>query len=296
LYLAHLVLEARKIVARKILKTDNMRCRLNPQFCSTTIFQKRKVPVKLSRRTFNQSLIGSLLTLTLVKSLDQLDTLATPVKHIVRKWLNDMEQVTVELRKGRVTPIEWQHQIESLLSKVEMSDLLNAIDYDRIAKTAVFPEDHESAEDIHFAKTQGLPEELSFAPYFYALRKGAAIVPHGHRNMSSMHMMLKGQSQGWQFERVYDEKDYLTIKPTSDSVQNVGAVTTVSDKSTNIHWFKALTEPVFMFNIGVFGINPAKDFSGRDYIDPLGGEKLKDGLVRARRIELKEAYRLYGKS
>jgi len=252
--------------------------------------------VKLSRRSFNRSLLSSLLTFSLVKHLDQLDSLASPVKPIVRKWLNDMEQVTVELRKGRVAPVEWQRQIESLLSKVEMSDLLSAIDYDRIAKAAVFPEDHESAEDIHFARTKGLPEELSFAPYFYALRKGVAIVPHGHRNMSSMHMMLKGQSQGWQFERVNDEKDYLTIKPTSDSVLNVGAVTTVSDRSTNVHWFKALTEPVFMFNIGVFGINPAKDFSGRDYIDPLGGEKLKDGLIRARRIELKEAYRLYGKS
>lgn len=252
--------------------------------------------MKLTRRTFNQSLISSLFTLTLVKSVDRLESFASPVRPIVRKWLVDMEHVTVDLRKGRVAPVEWQRQIESLLSRVEMSDLLAAIDYDRIAKVAVFPEDHESAEDVHFPKTQGLPDELSFAPYFYALRKGAAIVPHGHRNMSSMHMMLKGQSQGWQFERISDEKDYLTIKPTSDKVLNEGEVTTVSDKSTNIHWFKALTEPVFMFNIGVFGINPAKDFSGRDYIDPLGGEKLKDGLIRARRIELKEAYRLYGKS
>ena len=36
--------------------------------------------------------------------------------------------------------------------------------------------------------------------------------------------------------------------------------------------------------------------TGRDYVDPLGGEKLKDGLIRARRIEVKEAYKLYGKS
>ena len=51
-----------------------------------------------------------------------------------------------------------------------------------------------------------------------------------------------------------------------------------------------------MFNIGVFGINPSESFTGRDYIDPLGGEKLRDGLIRARRIEVKEAYKLYGKS
>ena len=111
-----------------------------------------------------------------------------------------------------------------------------------------------------------------------------------------MHMMLKGQAHGWQFERVSDEAQYLTIKPTIDKVLNVGAVSTISDQRDNIHWFKALSEPVFMFNIGVFGINPSEKFTGRDYVDPLGGEKLKDGLIRARRIEMKEAYELYGKS
>ena len=111
-----------------------------------------------------------------------------------------------------------------------------------------------------------------------------------------MHMMLKGRSHGWQFERVSDEAQYLTIRPTNDKVLEVGAVTTVSDQRDNIHWFKALSEPVFMFNIGVFRINPSEAFNGRDCIDPLGGEKLKDGLIRARRIELKEAYELYGKS
>jgi hypothetical protein len=114
--------------------------------------------------------------------------------------------------------------------------------------------------------------------------------------MTSMHMMLKGQAHSWQFERVSDEGQYLTIKPTMDKVLNVGAVSTISDQRDHIHWFKALSEPGFMFNIGVFRINPSEAFTGRDYIDPLGGEKLKDGLIRARCIEVKEAYKLCGKS
>lgn len=252
--------------------------------------------MRLSRRTFTRNMLGSLLTFSLVKSLDKVDVLANTVKPIVRKWLIEMEQVTQQLRQGKVKPIAWQQQIESLLSRVDLKDLLTAIDYERLAKTAVFPEDHESAENVDFSQNQGLPAELSFAPYFYAMNKGVAIVPHGHRNMVSMHMMLKGQAHGWQFERVSDEEQYLTIKPTVDKVLQVGAVTTISDQRDNIHWFKALSEPVFMFNIGVFGINPSQGFTGRDYIDPLGGEKLKDGLIRARRIEMKEAYKLYGKS
>jgi hypothetical protein len=252
--------------------------------------------VKLSRRTFTLNMLGSLLTFSLVKSLDNVGALASTVKPIVRKWLIEMESVTQELRQGKVKPLAWQRHIESLLANVELKDLLSAIDYDRLAKTAVFPADHESAENVDFAHTDGLPAELSFAPYFYAMKKRVAIVPHGHRNMASMHMMLKGQAQAWQFERVSDEARYLIIKPTTDQVLEAGAVTTISDQSANIHWFKALSEPVFMFNIGVFGINPSEGFSGRDYIDPLGGEKLKDGLIRAKRIEVKEAYKLYGKS
>jgi hypothetical protein len=241
-------------------------------------------------------MLGSLLTFSLVKSLDNVGAFAGTVKPIVRKWLIEMESVTHELRLGRVRPAEWQGQIESLLSRVELKDLLSATDYDRLAKTAVFPSDHESAEDVDFSQNEGLPTELSFAPYFYAMRKGVAIVPHGHRNMTSMHMMLKGEAHCWQFERVSDEDHYLTIKPTGDKVLEVGSVSTMSGQKNNIHWFKALSEPVFMFNIGVFRLNASEDFSGRDCIDPLGGVKLKDGLIRARRIELKEAYKLYGRS
>jgi hypothetical protein len=241
-------------------------------------------------------MLGSLLTFSLIKSLDEGDVLANTVRPIVRKWLIEMESVTKQLRQGHVKTIEWQSQIESLLSRVDLADLLSAIDFDRLSKTAVFPEDHESAEDVAFSHNEGLPAELSFAPYFYAMKKGTAIVPHGHRNMTSMHMILKGQAHCWQFERVAEEVQYLTIKPTSNKVLEIGAVTTVSDERDNIHWFKALSEPVFMFNIGVFRINPSETFNGRDCVDPLGGEKLKDGLIRARRIELKEAYKLYGKS
>jgi len=252
--------------------------------------------MNLSRRIFTRDMLLSVMTFSLIKSVDTVGAVAGTLKPIVRKWLIEMESATRELRHGKITASDWQRQIESLLSRVELPDLLTAIDYDRLAKTAVFPDDHESADDVDFSKNEGLPAELSFDPYFSAMRRGVAIVPHGHRNMSSMHMMIKGEAHSWQFERVLDEERYMTIKPTADKALKVGDVSTMSEQKNNVHWFKALSEPVFMFNIGVFRINPTGDFSGRDYIDPVGGEKLKDGLIRARRLELKEAYRLYGKS
>jgi hypothetical protein len=252
--------------------------------------------MKLSRRTFSRQMLSSLATLSLIRNLSHFDVLGHAIKPIVRKWLVDMEAVTQQLRKGEVKKVEWQNQIETLLSRVDMKDLMAAIDFNKLAKRAIFPKDHESADDVEFSHTSGLPDELSFSPYFYAMKKGTAIVPHAHTNMTSMHMMLTGQTQCRQFERVSDESNYLTIKPTTDKVLEVGAVSTMSDEQNNIHWFKALTGPVFMFNIGVFHLDPAQAVNGRDYIDPLGGEKLSNGLIRARRIEVKEAYKLYGRT
>jgi hypothetical protein len=239
-----------------------------------------------SRRAFTQSMLGSLFTFSLVTTLCKGEMLIGLIKPLVNQWLIKMEQVTKALREGKVKPIEWQLQIESLLSRVELSDLLRAIDYQHLAKTAVLPDDHESAEDIDFSKIEGLPAELSFAPYFYAMKKGVAIVPHGHRNMTSMHMILDGQAHAWHYERIADEPQHLVIKPTKDKVFVRGDTSTISDQKDNIHWFKALTEPVFMFNIGVFGINPGASFTGRDYIDPVRGEKMQDGLIRVRRLNV----------
>lgn len=250
----------------------------------------------LSRRTFTRDLMGSLLSLSLLRGLCAADALDGPVRAHARRWLVEMEEVTKAMRAGGVRQAEWQKAIEALLARVEMKDLLAAIDYERLAKSAVFPEDHESAEEIAFTPTEGLPAELSFMPFFYAMRKGVAIVPHGHRNMASMHMILKGRARGRHYERVSDDETHIVVRQTDDREMGPGVPTTVSDEHDNVHWFRALTEPVFMFNVGVFKLDPAREFTGRDYIDPDRGETLPGGLLRTRRLEVKEAYKLYGKS
>lgn len=251
---------------------------------------------KSSRRAFLQNTIGSFFTLSLVSSLCHAQVLTGDVKNIADKWLVDMERTSRELRLGTVKPSEWQAQIETLLNRVELKDLLAAIDYERMSKAANLFDDHESAEEISFANVAGLPAELSFAPYFYAMKKGAAIVPHGHRNMATMHMVLNGEAHGWHFDRITNQRNHIIIKPTADKILKAGGVSTISDEKDNIHWFQALTEPVFMFNIGVYGLNPNKSFTGRDYLDPVRGEHLKDGTLRAKRLTEKQAYRLYGKA
>ncbi|HSH91060.1 MAG TPA: hypothetical protein VK996_13830 [Ramlibacter sp.] len=247
-----------------------------------------------SRRVFNTGLLGSLLTLTLVHGLCRADALKGSVKSVARRWLHEMEDACARVSSGRMKPVEWQDAIATLLSRVAMADLLKAISYDQMSRNVAFPADHESTSRIYFHQAEGLPGALHFSAYLFALKKGGSVVPHGHHNMVTMHMMLKGQAHARHFDRVSDAADHLVIRPASDKVIVPGDVSSISDDRDNIHWFKALTEPVFMFNIGVHKVDASRPSGDRDYVDPLGGTALGNGLIRAPRLDKGQAYGRYG--
>lgn len=249
---------------------------------------------KVSRRQFTRDALGSLLTFSLVKGLSDAAALAAPLRAVVRPWVLEMERATSAMRAGSLSQKRWQQVIEELLARVDLGDLLRAIDYDALVKRAVFQSGHETVLDVDLAGREGVQKDLSFNPYFYAMKRGTAIVPHGHKNMATMHMVLSGQAQALHYERVAEDGQHLFIRPVSDVLAGPGHASTVSDEGTNIHWFKTASDTVFMFNIGVFGIDQKKAFTGREYVDPLGGEKAGDGLIRARRLNQDEAYRRYG--
>ena len=239
-------------------------------------------------------MLGGALTFSLVKTLCAGQMLRGDARPLAAKWLVELEEFTESLRGRKLSQVEWQKKIEELFQRVEMGDLLRSIDYAKLTKAPLFPEDHESALELEFPNVEGLPEELAYTPMFIAFRKGRAIVPHGHHNMVSMHMVLDGQVHARHYDKRGADDKFLIIEPTLDKTFARGDLSTVSDERNNIHWFKALTDSVFMFNVAVFGIDGTRNFTGRDYLDPLGGEKLGDGTLRAARLTDKEAFKLYG--
>jgi hypothetical protein len=184
---------------------------------------------------------------------------------------------------------------EQLYNQIELDELLRFIDFDKVTKNIEFPDDHAATRDVHFPLVEGLPEKKDFIGRIFAMSKNRAIVPHGHRNMVSGHLIIKGKMHVRHFERIKDESDYLLIKPTIDRVSDQGHITTISDEKDNVHWIKALTETAFTFDIIVADLDP--QYPTRiDNIDPDNGEKLSGGLIRAKIIDVKEAFRIYGKS
>lgn len=248
-----------------------------------------------TRRAFFKDTLKLLLTTSLLKNLAQIDVFASPIKPIVNRWLLDVESTSYDLKANKLSQIDWQKKIEELFSKADLGDLLKLIDFDKLSKHFTYMNDGVSIRPVKFPVIEGLPEEQSFVKLFFVVDKNRAIVPHGHHNMATMHMIIKGEMQAWHYDRVRDEKDFIIIKPSDYRVCKVGDVSTISDEKDNVHWFRATNKPSFAFNIGVYEIDSTR-YAARDYLDPDGGEKLKDGLIRARRLNHKQATNLYSKA
>lgn len=249
----------------------------------------------ISRRNFNRDLLGSLLAFSLVKSLDDLNLLAQTIKPIAHQWLIDLEGLSRDLKKTKLKQAQWQMKAGELFSRVELTDILRTVNFDRLAKRIRLSDDRESVREIKLPQLEGVPADLTYSTIFEALRKDRAIAPHGHRNMATLHLILNGQVHLRQYERLREEPRHLIITPTVDKLCGIGELSTISDEKDNIHWFKGKSEVTYIFNAGIYGVNPSESFTGREYIDPKRGERIKEGEIRVKKLNQQEAFRLYNR-
>jgi hypothetical protein len=247
-----------------------------------------------SRRAFTQQSLGSLLTFSLLETLARYDLFADEVKPVTARWLADINQLGLDLKGEKIQQLDWQKKVEQLLGQVELSELLAMIDFQRLAGSAQFAERGERSIRFSFPKVEGVPVELCFGKQIFALKKGCSVVPHGHNNMATAFIILKGDLRGRHYDRIKDEEGHMIIKPTIDRKFSPAEFSTVSDYKDNVHWFTALEEPAFIFNLHLMDVKPnTTQQTGRVYVDP-EGEKLAGGLTRARLISYQEAHDLYG--
>lgn len=247
---------------------------------------------QLNRRAFTQGTLGSLLTFSLLETLCAGDAFADEVKPIVGRWLADLNKIGLDLKGEKLKQVQWQQQVEELMTKVELPQLLEFVDFEKLTKELKFKDKGERSMRAQFPKVEGLPTGLVFGHQIFALKEGRSVVPHGHNNMATAFLVLKGKFQGRHYDRLEDEKEHIIIKPTIDRQFEPGGCSTVSDHKDNVHWFKALSETGFIFNIHVLNVEEGGR-SGRVYVDP-NGEKISSGRIRARKLKTAEAYKLYG--
>jgi hypothetical protein len=245
----------------------------------------------ISRRTFQQHALGSLLTYSLLETLISSDSLAEEVKPIAARWLAEINTLSSDLKGKSIEQVEWQKRIEDLFAKAELPELLKFIDFQKL-RTFVKPKERgEQALRPTLPRVEGLPTELVFGHQVFALTKGRSVPPHGHDNMATAFLILQGSFQGRHFDRLEDEPQHLIVTPTLDRKFGPGDYSTVSEFKDNVHWFEALSDEAFIFNIHVMGLHAGR--SQRLYIDP-NGEKLPGNRIRAPKIDHARANELYG--
>jgi hypothetical protein len=247
-----------------------------------------------ARRTFNSRMLGSLLTYGLVETLLARDLFADAVKPVIHEWMVDLHTLARDVKDHKIKDTDWQTKVEELYKKVNLTELIGLINLDRVEKTVRYPDKGAANLAVDLSKVEGLPARLVFGKQIFACQKGRSIVPHGHDNMCTGFIVLRGNFVGKHYDRVEDRADHYLIKPTLDKVFKPGECSTVSDHRDNVHWFKAETETAFIFNIHIMGYNPEnKKSASRVYVDP-EGEKTAAGLIVAKKISSSECHRKYG--
>ena len=246
---------------------------------------------EVSRRQFHQAGLGSLLTFSVLEFLFSQDAFAEVVKPITTRWLADLDSLGRDLKGQKLSQLDWQDKVEELLSRVQLDELLQFIDFEKLRRHEI-KDRGESSVRLKFPEVEGLPTQLVFGHQMFALKKGRSVAPHGHDNMATAFLILNGDFQGRHYDRVEDVgKESMIVKPTINRPFGRGDYSTVSDDKDNVHWFTATSATGFIFNIHVMSVKPGR--TGRVYIDPQG-ESLEGGLLKCRRISAEEAYKLYG--
>jgi hypothetical protein len=247
-----------------------------------------------TRRDFHAKLLGSMVTFGLIETLWARDLLADGSKTPIEKWLRELCDMTQDLRDRKFKDTEFQAKMEELYARVDLPALVQLVDLDRLEKSVKYPASGAASLGFDLGKVAGLPAQLGFGKQIFAMTKGRSVVPHGHANMCTGFIVLKGDFRGRHYDRVETFADHYLIRPTIDRAFKPGELSTISDHKDNVHWFQAESATGFIFNVHIIGYDPdIKESSGRLYLDP-EGEKMAGGLVKAKKMTSAECHKKYG--
>lgn len=248
----------------------------------------------VTRREFGKSGIQSLLTFSLLETVFARRAWSAEINPIMVKWLAGLNNMAGDVKEQRISQVQWQTKVEELFNQVEIDELLKFVDFASLTRDLKLVDRGARSLRPAFPAVEGLPRKLVFGKQIFAVRKGQSVVPHGHNNMATAFLVLKGELHGRHYDRIEDASEHLIIRPTIDDTFKPGGVSTVSDYKDNIHWFKATSDRAFIFNIHVLGVRPGSALpTGRVYVDP-NGEAVAGGLIKARRLKYDEAHELFG--
>jgi hypothetical protein len=247
-----------------------------------------------TRREFTRHALQSLTTLALIEGLAAHRLFGADVRPIIDDWFRELDTITHEVHDHKVKDVAFQTSLEALYRRVDLPALLRTLDFAQIAAGVNYPSLGARSLPVAFDKVGGLSTNLVFGRQIFAMARGRSVIPHGHDNMATGFLVLKGNLRGRHYDRLEDHKDHYIIQATIDRTFAPGEFSTISDHKDNVHWFTAESETAFIFNIHVLNTNPENpNKAGRVYVDPIG-ESIAGGLTKAPKISYGKANQMYG--
>jgi len=167
----------------------------------------------MHRRQFVQT--GVLASLVLL--LDPGQALTGPLGRDRSEWFGPIDELCAALRGQALTDAEWREGLDQMFARVELDDLLTAIDYERLRSEIGF-----ASKGVTTARIDTGGRRLSFFPKMFAADRGRAIIPHGHAGMVSAHFVVSGRMRLRQFDQVERTATLMLVRPTRDEIVTPG--------------------------------------------------------------------------
>ena len=247
----------------------------------------------MNRRDFSKALLSAIASHALLESAWASHSFTGSIAPLTSHWVLQLNQYCADLKTTTINPIEWQQLVRPLFEEIELPELMRFIDFDRLRKSFNFPDLGVSTSHVKFPKLNGLPENTCYIKKIFGMQKNRAIIPHGHSNMTSAHLVLSGVMHLRHYNKIRIDGQHLIIQPTIDKNVMPGDFSSISDDQDNVHWFIAKSDHAFTFDVIVLDLNQ-RPFEIHN-LDILESQSIGDGTQRVPILNVSSALKKYGK-
>ena len=210
-----------------------------------------------------------------------------------RDWIERQGELARALKGGEIAPLQWMSEVERLAGEIEVAELMATVDNARIVSNPAPETNDPHKRSVRFVDEHGEPRRLGYGAAFFDFEPHNVITPHGHRHMVSSHLVVGGSFRVRNYDRLGDDDGAMIIRPTRDYIAEVGQISAMTPEKDNIHWFVPQHGPARTFDVVVSGIDPDQPDYEIEAIDPVGGEAMGDGTMRAPKMAFEAASEKY---
>ena len=241
---------------------------------------------------FDRRSLLTLLGVSLVELAAGCSLLRRPARAAASTWLREIDHACAELRSGEISQLHWQSATEATLGGADLRTLLAELEFERVVSNFSLPDLGVTTQRL--SRLESAFPEHRFIAKIFGVQRDRAIIPHGHRNMASVHLVLSGEFGLRQFDKISESVEHMIIRQTLDETASVGSVSSISDEKDNVHWLRARSDRAYTLDLIV------PNLAGRAFeihnIDPQAGRRISATELEVPKIGVGEALQKYGKS